>query len=227
MNIEGYVGKDYTTVEEEIPGYTLVATTNNLEGTMTEDPIEVIYYYAQNTKVIVKYLEQDETPDDNRDNQVLADEITIDGYEGLEYETEQKDIENYTFVESTNNTSGQMTKEVIEVIYYYAQNTKATVQHIDRETGEILKEESQDGKVGDLFETQPEDFDGYVLVEVPEEPNIIMDKTGEQVVKYYYAHVSAGVIEKHIDDITGELLYSEEHQGNIMHMYQQELSKNI
>ena len=41
-----------------------------------------------------------------------------------------------------------------------------------------------------------------------------MDKTGEQVVKYYYAHVSAGVIEKHIDDITGELLYSEEHHGN-------------
>ena len=214
VNIEGYVGKDYTTVEEEIPGYTLVATTDNLEGTMTKDPIEVIYYYAQNTKVIVKYLEKDETPEDNTDNQVLANEVTIDGYEGLEYETEQKDIENYTFVESTNNTEGTMTKDVIEVIYYYAQNTKATVQHIDRETGEILKEETQEGKVGDLFETHAEDFEGYVLVEVPEEPDIIMDKTGEQVVKYYYAHVSAGVIEKHIDDITGELLYSEEHQGN-------------
>ena len=214
VNIEGYVGKDYTTVEEEIPGYTLVATTENTEGTMTKDPIEVIYYYAQNTKVIVKYLEKDDTPEDNTDNQVLAKEITIEGHAGQEYTTEQKDIENYTFVESTNNTEGTMTKDVIEVIYYYAQNTKATVQHIDRETGEILKEESQDGKVGDLFETKAEDFDGYVLVEVPEEPNIIMDKTGEQVVKYYYAHVSAGVIEKHIDDITGELLYSEEHQGN-------------
>ena len=214
VNIEGYVGKDYTTVEEEIPGYTLVATTDNLEGTMTKDPIEVIYYYAQNTKVIVKYLEKDETPEDNTDNQVLAKEITIKGHAGQEYTTEQKDIENYTFVESTNNTEGTMTKDVIEVIYYYAQNTKATVQHIDRETGEILKEETQEGKVGDLFETHPEDFEGYVLVEVPEEPDIIMDKTGEQVVKYYYAHVSAGVIEKHIDDITGELLYSEEHQGN-------------
>ena len=214
VNIEGYVGKDYTTVEEEIPGYTLVATTDNVEGTMTKDPIEVIYYYAQNTKVIVKYLEKDDTPDDNTDNQVLAKEITIKGHAGQEYTTEQKDIENYTFVESTNNTEGTMTKDVIEVIYYYAQNTKATVQHIDRETGEILKEETQEGKVGDLFETHPEDFEGYVLVEVPEEPDIIMDKTGEQVVKYYYAHVSAGVIEKHIDDITGELLYSEEHQGN-------------
>ena len=212
--INGHVGQDYTTQAKDIDGYTLVAATDNREGTMTKDPIEVIYYYAQNTKVIVKYLEKDETPEDNTDNQVLAEEVTIEGYAGLEYETEQKDIENYTFVESTNNTEGTMTNDVIEVIYYYAQNTKATVQHIDRETGEILKEETQEGKVGDLFETQAEDFEGYVLVESPEEPNIIMDKTGEQIVKYYYAHVSAGVVEKHIDDITGELLYSEEHQGN-------------
>ncbi len=212
--INGHVGQDYTTQAKDIDGYTLVAATDNREGTMTKDPIEVIYYYAQNTKVIVKYLEKDETPEDDTDNQVLAEEVTIEGYAGLEYETEQKDIENYTFVESTNNTEGKMTNDVIEVIYYYAQNTKATVQHIDRETGEILKEETQEGKVGDLFETQAEDFEGYVLVESPEEPNIIMDKTGEQIVKYYYAHVSAGVVEKHIDDITGELLYSEEHQGN-------------
>ena len=213
---EGIIGDTFDVTEDkkEIDGYTLVEEPAEKTGKYTVEPQEKIYYYAKNTRVIVKYLEKDETADDNRDNQVLADEITIDGYEGLEYETEQKEIENYIFVESTNNTSGQMTKEVIEVIYYYAQNTKATVQHIDRETGEILKEESQNGKVGDLFETKAEDFEGYVLVESPEEPNIVMDKTGEQVVKYYYAHVSAGVIEKHIDDITGELLYSEEHQGN-------------
>ena len=212
--IDGYVGKEYTTIEETIPGYTFVESTNNTTGTMTKDPIEVVYYYAQNTKVVVKYLEQDDTPENNTDNQVLADEIVISGYEGKDYKTEKKDIENYTFVEDTKNTSGQMTKDVIEVIYYYAQNTKATVQHIDRETGVILKEETENGKVGDLFETHPENFDGYVLVESPEEPNIIMDKTGKQIVKYYYAHVSAGVIEKHIDDITGELLYIEEHEGN-------------
>ena len=212
--IEGYVGKEYKTTEEVIPGYTLVQKTTNYEGVMTEDVIEVVYYYAKNTSVVVKYLEQDDTPDNNDDNTVLAEEIVISGYEGKSYETEKKDIENYTFVEDTENTSGKMTKEQIEVIYYYAQNTKAKVQHIDRETGEILKEETTNGKVGDLFKTHAEDFEGYVLVESPKEPNIIMDKTGTQIVKYYYAHVSAGIIEKHIDEITGELLYSEEHKGN-------------
>ena len=212
--IEGYVGKEYKTTEEVIPGYTLVQKTTNYEGVMTEDVIEVVYYYAKNTSVVVKYLEQDDTPDNNDDNTVLAEEIVISGYEGKSYETEKKDIENYTFVEDTENTSGKMTKEQIEVIYYYAQNTKAKVQHIDRETGKTLKEETTNGKVGDLFKTHAEDFEGYVLVESPEEPNIIMDKTGTQIVKYYYAHVSAGIIEKHIDEITGELLYSEEHKGN-------------
>ena len=212
--ILGYVGKDYTTVGETIPNYTLVEKTTNTEGTMTEDVIEVVYYYAQNTNVIVKYLEQDNTPDNNTDNIVLSEEVIISGYEGKDYETEQKDINNYTFVEDTGNTSGKMTKDPIEVIYYYAQNTKATVQHIDRETGKILKEEIENGKAGDLFETHPEDFEGYVLVQEPERPDIIMDKTGEQVVKYYYAHVSAGLIEKHIDVITGELLDSAEHSGN-------------
>ena len=212
--ILGYVRKEYTTTEETIPNYTLVEKTTNYEGTMTEDVIEVVYYYAQNTNVIVKYLEKDNTLDNNNDNAVLAEEVVISGYEGKEYETEKKDINNYTFVEDTGNTSGKMTKEQIEVIYYYAQNTKAKVEHIDRETGKILKEETTSGKVGDLFETHPEDFEGYVLVQEPEEPNIIMDKTGEQVVKYYYAHVSAGVVEKHIDVITGELLDSAEHSGN-------------
>ena len=212
--INGHVGETYTTEEQSIPNYTCIEKTTNYEGTMTKEPIEVIYYYAQNTKVVVKYLEKDDTPEDNTDNVVLAQEEILEGYAGQEYKTEEKTVTNYTLVETTENTEGTMTKEIIEVIYYYAQNTKATVQHIDRETGEILKQETQNGKVGDLFETHAEDFEGYVLVESPEEPNIIMDKTGEQIVKYYYAHMSAGVIEKHIDEITGELLYSEEHEGN-------------
>ena len=180
---------------------------------MTEETIIVVYYYAKDTNVTVRYLEKDNTESDS-DNRELVPDIIIEGYVGKDYETEQKQISGYTFVEVKGEVSGKMTKDPIEVIYYYAQNTKAKVEHIDRETGRILKEETTNGKVGDLFKTHAEDFEGYVLVEEPTEPNIIMDKTGEQVVKYYYAHVSAGVIEKHIDVITGELLESSEHSGN-------------
>ncbi len=204
--ISGYVGKDYTTEKKEIEGYTFIEDTKNTSGKMTEQSIEVIYYYGKNTQVVVKYLEKDT-------NKELSEQEIIKGYEGQEYKTQQKDIENYEFVESTNNTKGIMQKEQIEVIYYYAQKTKATVQHIDRETGKILKEESKDGLVGDIFETKAENFEGYILVEAPENPNITMTKE-EQIVKYYYVHISSGVIEKHIDEITGEIIYEEIHEGN-------------
>ena len=91
---------------------------------MKREEIEVIYYYEQNTKVTVKYLEKDNTPNDNSDNKVLKEEETINGYVGKEYKTEEKEIQGYTFVESTENTEGKMTKEPIEVIYYYAQTQK-------------------------------------------------------------------------------------------------------
>lgn len=36
----------------------------------------------------------------------------------------------------------------------------------------------------------------------------------EQVVKYYYTHVSDGVIEKHIDIISGQVIANDVHNGN-------------
>ena len=210
--INGYVGKDYTTIGGEIPGYTLVEKTTNFEGVMAEDVIEVVYYYLKDTSVTVRYLEKDNTESDS-DNKELVPDIIIDGYVGKDYETEQKQISGYTFVEVKGETSGKMTEDKIEVVYYYAQNTSVKVQHIDRETNEILAEEKITGKVGDVAYTQAKDIDGYVMVQAPSNPNVVMTKD-EQVVKYYYAHVSGGVIEKHIDEITGNVIESSLHEGN-------------
>lgn len=211
--IEGYEGKEYETTAKEIPDYTFIECIGNSKGTMTEDTIEIIYYYSQDSMVIIKYLEKDNTPENTEDNTVLAEQEIIPGHEGKEYTTNKKDIPNYTFVESTDNVKGTIGKEPIIVIYYYLQNTKATVQHIDRETGTILKQETREGVVGDIFQTHAEDFEGYVLVQSPEKPNVPMEKE-EIILKYYYAHISAGVIEKHIDVITGEILDSKAHTGN-------------
>ena len=210
VNKTGIVGEnfDVTGDKKDIKGYTLVKEPAEKTGKYTVEQQEKIYYYAKNTKVIVKYLEKGT-------NKFLTPEAQyeINGYVGKDYETEQKEIDGYTFIESTNNTKGKMTEDPIEVIYYYGKSAKATVQHIDKETGTILKQETEEGIVGDIFKTHAENFDGYVLVEAPENPDVIMTEE-EQIVKYYYAHVSAGVLEKHIDEITGELLYSEQHEGN-------------
>ena len=77
--------------------------------------------------MIVKYLEQDDTPEDIADNQVLADEVTIEGYEGKEYTTTEETIPGYTLVATTDNLEGTMQRDEIVVIYYYAPNTNVIV----------------------------------------------------------------------------------------------------
>ena len=64
------------------------------------------------TKVYVKYI-------DKTTGKEIIDTIVIDGSEGDKYNTELKEFENYKFIESTKNESGEMTEEEITVVYYY------------------------------------------------------------------------------------------------------------
>src|SRR5699024_6423158 len=107
---EGIIGDTFDVTEDkkDIEGYTLVEEPAEKTGEYTAEPQEKIYYYAKNTRVIVKYLEQDNTPDDIADNQVLADEVIIDGYEGKEYTTVEEEIPEYTLVATTDNLEGTM-----------------------------------------------------------------------------------------------------------------------
>lgn len=108
----GRIGNDFdvTDDQKEIEGYTFIEGPEEKNGKYEESAQEKIYYYAKNTQVIVKYLEKDDTPENNEDNKLLAESITIPGYEGKEYTTDKKEIEDYTFAEDTENTSGKMQK---------------------------------------------------------------------------------------------------------------------
>ena len=232
--IEGKEGEEYNTtwannVNEK---YELVAeklpanATGNIEKYNEEKPQEVIYYYRlKQAKVIINYIEKDT-------NQVLSPEEQIDGHVDDSYntntehrkETIQKDGRTYTLVEDSGNTEGIITLEGIEVTYYYLQNTKATVRYVERdpETGEILRDlenpTTQEGLVGDKFVTNEKAFIGYRLVESPANKTITLGKE-EQTLIYYYEAVYTGLIENHIDDKTGRVLYTEEHQIQVGREY--------
>ncbi|MCI8276660.1 MAG: MucBP domain-containing protein, partial [Clostridia bacterium] len=94
----------YDIVEEKLPG--------NSEGTMSKEEIEVRYYYIKKTKVIVEYI-------DKKTGNKLTEDVVINGHEGDNYMSENKNFEGYDFVEKTDNTSGKMTREDIVVKYYY------------------------------------------------------------------------------------------------------------
>ena len=196
---------DVTEDKKEIEGYTLVAEPAEKTGIYAEETQIKTYYYAKNTTVHVKYV-------DKVTNDEIASDENIIGYERKQYTTEKKIINNYTYVEDSKNTSGIMTRETIEVVYYYLQNTQVKVEHVDKNTNDVMETEIIKGLEGDTCETSSKNFEGYILVEEPEEKTVTMTKD-EIVVRYYYAHISAGVLEKHIVESTGEVLYQELHEG--------------
>ena len=209
VTINGRVDDKYTTISAtDIPiKYELVATPNNANGSMTEATIEVIYYYRVKDAVVhVRYLEKGT-------DKVLADTDRLDGKVDDDYQTSAKGIEGYKLIEHTGNEKGKFEVEPLTITYYYLYKTKATVQYIDKITGQILEQSTTEGLEGDDFVTESKDFENYILVEEPPEKTVKMTKE-EQILKYYYIHVSGGVIEKHIDVISGQILANAVHNGN-------------
>ena len=214
VTIDGRVDDPYTTVAAtDVPiKYELSVTPANANGTMTENTIEVIYYYRVKDAVLnIRYLEKGTEKE-------LAQPEQQHGKVDEEYITGAKTIDGYTLVEHSGNERGKFEVNPLTVTYYYLYNTKATVQYIDKITGQILEQSTTEGLEGDDFVTESKSFDNYILVEEPAQKIIKMTKE-EQVLKYYYIHVSGGVIEKHIDVISGEVLDNKTYEGNEGDLY--------
>ena len=208
VTINGMNGDEYSTSVADVESkYELVAEPENKNGRMTEDTIEVIYYYRVRDAVVnVRYLEK------GTDN-VLAEPTQQQGKVDEDYHTVPKDIDGYKLVEHIGNENGKYEIDSITITYYYLYKTKATVQYIDKMTGKILEQSTTEGLVGDDFVTESKNFENYILIEEPAEKTVKMTKE-EQFLKYYYIHISGGVIEKHIDEVSGEILANQVHTGN-------------
>jgi hypothetical protein len=228
---EGKEGDPYETSSKEFEGYDLVEKDaegnsmlpENASGIMTTELIEVKYYYIRKTTVKIKYI-------DINTNEEIAETEVIEGHQEDEYTTSSKEIENYELLEIPENASGTMQVVLDEdgnesteilVIYSYVQKTKVTVNYIDIISNDVLDTEITEGLVGDAYISKAKDFDGYVLVETDSEGNSKLPTNAEGtmtkdeiVVNYYYKHISAGVIEKHIDKMNGELLGNKVYKGN-------------
>ena len=217
------VNDKYELVEEKLPPSEGIIQKYN-----EEEPQEVIYYYRlKPAKVIINYIEQDEEAMSLATQEVIEGHVDDIYNTNTDYrrETISKDGKTYTLVQDSGNTEGQMTVSDIVVTYYYLQHTKATVRYVEGnpETGEIVKDleasRTEEGLVGDEFVTNEKAFIGYRLIKSPEKATIKMTKE-EQILIYYYEPVYAGLVENHIDDRTGKVLYTEIHQIQVGQNYE-------
>jgi len=189
----GNVGDIYaSTARTDISeGYELVAEPDNASGTYIDGNIDVIYYYKTiPTSVVVHhYLEGTTTK--------LAEDVTFDGIVGDNYTTGVGNVDNkYELVAIPANANGKMTRDQIEVIYYYRlKDTSVLVHHYKEGTSESLSADVMiNGKVDDEYTTAvATDIPSkYELVAEPNNKAGVM--TVEQtVVTYYYRLKETGV----------------------------------
>lgn len=167
-----------------------------------------IFYIKDEFAYTIEYYHDDViVPEKTVTGKALFGSV-IDTYEEkLDYGYRKVNVENLPLTISYDTS-----KNVIKV-YYVKKDTQVIVNHIDINNNQILDTVTKTGKVGDEYETTSKNIEGYVLVKPTENVKVTMTEE-VQTVNYYYVHVSGGVIEKHVDKITGDILYNTTHVGN-------------
>ena len=197
-----------------ITGYTYDSSDkeNITIGRNTEENVITLYYTKDGTQTktlsyTVEYYKDGVLQEDDTQTETLEVHI-LDG-DTLEVDQTKINVENkyegYEFKESDPERIPNIAVdgEVIK-IYYVAKIGKVAINHIDKnDPTNVLETEEKEGKYGETIETSEKDFEGYILVEKPDEEEYTYGEN-EQIVNYYYAKVSTGVLEKHLNVITGD-----------------------
>ncbi len=201
-------GDKYSTVKEDIEGYTYTKIDGKEIGTVENKNIIVTYYYKKNTSIIVRYVDM------LNGNIKIADDVIINGLEGDEYSTESIDVSQYKLEKIDGNKNGTMLSDTIIIVYNYKRVANLITIHIDENTNEKITDDIVTlYKQGESYEAHAQNIQGYVLVSEPEDKTGIMG-TDDIIKEFYYKRISGGLIVKYVDKITGEQLEQKLYEGN-------------
>ena len=224
--IDGYVDDSYNTNTEHRKEtlsyngkmYTLVEDSGNTEGIMTVAETIVTYYYLQNTKATVRYVERN--PETHEIVKDLEEPYIQEGLVGDKFVTNEKAFIGYKLVESPEQKTINLSKEEQTLIYYYEPVYTGLIEnHIDEQTERILETETHEIQVGEDYNIPSKEFAGYDLVEtkLPENAEGIM---GEELVTVNYYYIKKAVLEVNYIDIytneplTEQIVDNTKHEGD-------------
>ena len=208
------LGLAYTTTEETIANYDLVAQPANKNGTFTAAAQTVDYYYRRKNagNVTVKYLET------GTNTQLHADKI-LDGTKklGLPYSESAETIANFD-LDTTNlptNDNGVYTTAPITITYYYKRKDAGNVvaKYLEDTTNTVLaSEETQNGagKLGLQYTTVAKTVANYELTANPANATGTFTTTEQTATYVYRRKNAANVIVKHLEQGTNAVLYPNE-----------------
>ena len=215
--------------------YEFVKSTDNTEGNMTEDIIEVVYYYQkkQSNVKVLHVLEGTDVSDPENVTDTLYDTENIEGRIDDDYTTQNRlnEINNshkeqYDLVsDDVVNKTGKIKLDTIYVIYEYRKvPSKIKIEHKDIDADEdLVQVETRDGIVGNNYTTENKldeintEYDNKYELVLPEPDNKNGEfKREEQTITYYYQKRATNVIVKYVDiDTEEELANGEELVGKV------------
>ncbi|MDO7872383.1 MAG: MucBP domain-containing protein [Enterococcus casseliflavus] len=166
--------------------------------------------YLVNYQVPVKYVNTAEDVtvkyiDEN--GQTLAPNVTLSGYVGDPFTTEEKDISGYTLKEIQGDKIGTFSDTAQEVVYVYERSNAApvTVKYEDTEGNELAAPTVMNGKVGLPYTSEAKTIPGWFVAQTPSNANGTYSETAQEVVYVYERSDAAPVTVKYEDTEGNEL----------------------
>ena len=143
--------------------------------------------------VTVKYLDEN--------GQTLAPNVTLSGYVGDPFTTEEKDISGYTLKEIQGDRIGIFSDVAQEVVYVYERSDAApvTVRYEDKEGNELAAPTVMNGKVGLPYTSEAKAINGWYVSQTPINANGTYSETAQEVVYVYERSDAAPVTVKYED----------------------------
>ena len=183
----------YNTTSKQIGGYVLKTEPQNKSGVFGTGNTTVNYVYKKNVgNVTVSYVGEDGTK--------LADNTVISGVVGENYQTNAKDIENYTLKSTPTNSNGTYTEGSQSVTYVYAKKTGSITAHYVNEDGEKVAEDaSLSGTFDQDYSLVTKDIENYTL---KTKPQVTSGKFGtdSKEVNFVYSKKKGTITIKYLDE---------------------------
>ena len=180
----------------------------NYKGALREEPIEVVYYYVKEAKVIVEYHDIN---GDDPTNPIHPDDV-VPGLEKDPYKVEPIDIDGYDLVTDPDytptNSEGEMDRDDTIVKYYYVYKTDVVVNYIDISNESKIDSDKKEGHEKDLYKMDQMDLTEhpdyrivtnkeYYDYAVEKDPTLL-DKNGVTTVDELLAKLELGALDSYI-----------------------------
>ncbi|WP_120189537.1 MucBP domain-containing protein [Listeria monocytogenes] len=163
--LNGKDGDPYTTTQKTFPGYTLVATPANQNGTFTLNPATVNYVYSANDYKLTSTFK------DAQGQELKAPVVDATTYHYQDtYTTTAAVFPGYTLVATPTNATGTFGSSNITVHYVYQANGYQLTSTFKDQQGHTISPDDVDTKtyhVNDPYTTTAKNIPGYTLVTTP------------------------------------------------------------